>query len=77
MPPDQKESQTRSILLLSSPVITGFTLVTAGPVGVDMGNLLPTGPPGQPCRMSEASDSGAESRHRIAGNPIWAGSRGL
>src|SRR4051794_16579695 len=28
MPPDQKASQTRSILLFSSPVITGATLVT-------------------------------------------------
>ena len=30
MPPDQNESQMRSILLLSSPVITEATLVTSG-----------------------------------------------
>jgi len=43
MPPDQKASQTRSILLFSSPVITDGTLVTGEGPGVDMADLLRPG----------------------------------
>lgn len=47
----------RSILLFSSPVITGATLVTDEGFGVDMGDLLPLGPPSQPSRLSPGTDS--------------------
>ncbi len=40
MPPDQKASQTRSILLFSSPVITDGTLVMGEGPDVDMADLL-------------------------------------
>ena len=46
MPPDQNASQTRSILLFKSPVITGLIVVSEGVVVCDMADLLRPASPG-------------------------------
>src|SRR5690242_9215846 len=59
MPPDQKASQTRSILLFSSPVITDETLLTGSTPDWDIVGLPSAVPasPGQQGRFADAADT--------------------